>query len=175
MKRILYFFGLITVVLVAACRGGEGEDGAQENDEQTAFAVVETVIEGDENKTLAHIGIEGMTCAMGCAKVIESTLRGTDGVASVEVVFEEEMANIEYDPNRISEKELMATITGVSDSYGITSCEVQKHVVANPIDEVELGDEAKKNEEGVIEKVSEYAPTIEFPNIFDLLNKLYPQ
>jgi periplasmic mercuric ion binding protein len=41
--------------------------------------------------------IEGMTCAMGCAKVIENKLASLEGVQKATVDFEKETATIEFD------------------------------------------------------------------------------
>ena len=47
----------------------------------------------DPNATYAkaEFGIEGMTCAMGCAKTIEKKMAKMDGVKSAKVDFEKEM------------------------------------------------------------------------------------
>ena len=48
--------------------------------------------------TKSEFNIEGMTCAMGCAKTIENKLAHTNGVKSVTVDFEKTLATIEFDP-----------------------------------------------------------------------------
>ena len=51
--------------------------------------ITEKVVEGLENETTASIGIEGMTCEIGCANHIKEKLAKMDGVISAEVLFEE--------------------------------------------------------------------------------------
>ncbi|MFA5156713.1 MAG: heavy metal translocating P-type ATPase [Candidatus Omnitrophota bacterium] len=51
------------------------------------------------------IGIRGMHCA-SCAVNIEKSLRGRDGVASVNVNFASEKAYLEYDPGKVTPPDL---------------------------------------------------------------------
>ena len=45
----------------------------------------------------AEFGIEGMTCAMGCAKTIEKKIAKMEGVKSATVDFDRQLAMVEYD------------------------------------------------------------------------------
>ena len=49
------------------------------------------------------MGIEGMTCAMGCARAIETELKNVDGVSNAVVDFESATKNIEFNPGLVSE------------------------------------------------------------------------
>lgn len=79
--------------------------------------------------------IEGMSCAMGCAKVIEKNLAKMDGVKSVKVDFESKTANIEYDAQMTSQESIIATVKKTGDVYEVTSWggsplqEVEKEMV----------------------------------------------
>ncbi|MDZ7613327.1 MAG: heavy-metal-associated domain-containing protein [Flavobacteriaceae bacterium] len=67
------------------------------------------------------VEIEGMTCEIGCARLIESKLAKAEGVSFVKVDFEKKLGRIEYDANLIDEKELANIITsaGGGDLYKV--------------------------------------------------------
>lgn len=64
-----------------------------------------------ENVSLA---ISGMTCEIGCAKTIQSKLSKKEGVLDAKVVFKDSIANIEFDANTTSKKELIAFVDGIA-------------------------------------------------------------
>ncbi|MDA0317281.1 MAG: heavy metal-associated domain-containing protein [Bacteroidetes bacterium] len=72
-----------------------------------------------ENYAAAEFTIKGMTCAMGCAKTIEKKLAKTDGVFSAKVDFENELANVEFDADKIDKDALNKIVTGVSNTYSV--------------------------------------------------------
>lgn len=63
----------------------------------------------------ASFNIEGMTCAMGCAKVIETKLAGLDGVQKATVDFDKKTATIEYDAAVQTPEKLVETVEAVAD------------------------------------------------------------
>ena len=91
--------------------------------ENGSTKIIETseVIAGNfediENYAAAEFTIKGMTCAMGCAKTIEKKLAKTDGVLSAKVDFENELASVEFDADKIDKDALNKIVTGVSDTY----------------------------------------------------------
>ncbi|MFA5405448.1 MAG: heavy metal-associated domain-containing protein, partial [Ignavibacteria bacterium] len=62
-----------------------------------------------ENYEVAELDILGMSC-VNCANSIKTYLTKVDGVYNVEVNFTSEIAGIEYDPNKISKKEIITDI-----------------------------------------------------------------
>jgi len=64
-----------------------------------------------ENVSLA---ISGMTCEIGCAKTIQSKLSKKEGVIDAKVIFTDSIANIEFDANKTSKKELIAFVSGIA-------------------------------------------------------------
>ncbi|MFX0556340.1 heavy-metal-associated domain-containing protein [Maribacter sp. CXY002] len=60
---------------------------------------------------LVTIEIEGMACQEGCADKISSNLKGTVGVAAVEVNFEKKEAIINFYPDIVSLADLKSVIT----------------------------------------------------------------
>lgn len=70
-----------------------------------------------------QLEITGMTCEIGCAKLIQSKLYKTDGVTFAEVHFADSSGVITYDANRLSEKDLVAVVqqAGGGDLYSVSS------------------------------------------------------
>jgi copper chaperone CopZ len=64
-----------------------------------------------EKTTLA---ISGMTCEIGCAKIIQSKLFKKEGVLDAKVTFTDSIAAIEFDSNTTSKKDLIAFINGIA-------------------------------------------------------------
>ena len=80
-----------------------------------------------KNSTMA-MGIEGMTCAMGCARAIETELKNVDGVSNAVVDFESATASIEFNPGLVSEAVLLAFVNDFKDgSYTATTMLAQKN------------------------------------------------
>jgi Cu+-exporting ATPase len=81
-------------------------------------------------KTVAKIGVEGMMCEIACGGKIRKELSELDGVASASIEFQEgenvNFAMVEYNPERVSEVELMNCINGISDGklYSVSNMEV---------------------------------------------------
>ncbi len=65
----------------------------------------------NENVSLA---ISGMTCEIGCAKTIQSKLSKKEGVLDAKVIFTDSIANIEFDANKTSKKDLIAFVGGIA-------------------------------------------------------------
>ena len=101
-----------------------------------AIACKEKTKEVKEHKVVTHkvvdlqkvaIGIEGMTCQIGCAKTIESKLSKTEGVTSVTVSFENKIGEFVFDANAISKEEIAQKITSIGggELYTTTDIEVK--------------------------------------------------
>ena len=71
-----------------------------------------------KKKEKSKIIIAGMTCT-NCAATIEKSLAETPGVESASVSFASEKASVEYDPEKVSLKQLQDTISGLG--YGIAT------------------------------------------------------
>lgn len=80
----------------------------------------------DPNATYAKVefGIEGMTCAVGCAKTIEKKMAKMDGVKSAKVDFDKRLAMVEYDEAKVTPKSLEEAVAKVSDVYKVTDMKV---------------------------------------------------
>ena len=77
--------------------------------------------------SIMAMGIEGMTCAMGCAKAIETELKNVDGVSSAVVDFESATASIEFNPGLVSEAGLLDFVNDYRDgSFKATTMAAKK-------------------------------------------------
>ena len=106
------FFIIILTVFVVSCNG--------ENNKKTAKQDIPEK-ELSENIKNIEIQIEGMTCEIGCARLIQSKLYKTGGVKFAKVSFEENLGKISYDANIVSISDLKEVIknTGGGDLYKV--------------------------------------------------------
>jgi Cu+-exporting ATPase len=114
LKNIV--LALLMTLSLASCK--------QENKEVTVEETKkEAVSEADLAKMqTASFTIDGMTCAMGCAKTIENKLAEQEGVGQAVVDFDTKIATIKFDAEKQSLESLTKTIEGVAGgaSYKVT-------------------------------------------------------
>ena len=73
-----------------------------------------TEVKKEVKKENVSLAISGMTCEIGCAKTIQSKLSKKEGVLNAKVVFIDSIANIEFDANKTSKKDLIAFVSGIA-------------------------------------------------------------
>ena len=73
-----------------------------------------TEVKKEVKKENVSLAISGMTCEIGCAKTIQSKLSKKEGVLNAKVVFTDSIANIEFDANKTSKKDLIAFVSGIA-------------------------------------------------------------
>jgi mercuric ion binding protein len=71
----------------------------------------------------ATFTIEGMTCAVGCAKTIEEKLASMDGVQSANVDFDKKFATVEFDASKQTPDLLLKAVeeTGDGKTYVVSN------------------------------------------------------
>ena len=128
MKILNIFLSLILIsVIFASCEKSKDQKPQPlEKQSEIAEADVKTV----------KLEIKGMTCEIGCAKLIQSKLYKTDGVSFAEVHFADSSGVVSYDANRLTEKDLVEAVekAGGGDLYKVSS-----------IDPVKAEDESEEN------------------------------
>lgn len=153
MKNLNYLL-LSTVLFVSACNSS-----TEENAEKTEIKA--------ENVVVADFAIEGMVCAMGCAKTIEEEVLGMNGVSASSVDYETGKAHFEYDKTQLTEAELIAKIESLADG--------QYHVKlwAEPIEESVTETSTEKSSNTSTEedkaKIKVKMPSFQIPNLFTFL------
>jgi Cu+-exporting ATPase len=119
MKTIINLCLIAVLSLVAvSCKNNqepEVKTVAIETTEETAENTL------DPNATYAKVefGIDGMTCAMGCAKTIEKKMAKMEGVKSAKVDFEKELAMVEYDEAKVTPQSLEEAVALAGDAYSV--------------------------------------------------------
>ncbi|WP_394773665.1 heavy-metal-associated domain-containing protein [Flavobacterium sp.] len=92
--KIIATLAIAGLVLVS-CKKEEDKNLA--NIKSVATAPKEHKAIAAENVQTASFKIEGMTCAMGCAKTIEKELADLDGVEKATVDFDKKTATVVFD------------------------------------------------------------------------------
>ena len=88
---------------------------------------IETVTDAtkklDPNATYAkaEFTIDGMTCAIGCAKSIEKKIAKMEGVKSATVDFDRKLAMVEYNEAKVTPTSLEETVAKVADIYKVSN------------------------------------------------------
>lgn len=69
-----------------------------------------------------EVSIEGMTCEIGCAKLIESKVSKLEGVTISDVSFEKKIGVFTFDVSKISSEEIIKNINGIAggELYKVT-------------------------------------------------------
>lgn len=97
-------FLLLASVIFVSCEGKGSK-------EEPVTADIRTV----------EIDISGMTCEIGCAKLIQSKLYKTEGVSFAEVRFADSTGVVSFDANRLNESDLKKVVeaAGGGDLYRV--------------------------------------------------------
>jgi len=118
MNKKVLFIGLLFIsLLFVSCK-----TNVEEKEKDTATKS-EKILTADLKKVA--INIEGMTCEIGCARTIQSKLSKTEGVKFAEVNFEKKTGVVEYDANKVSEKEIVKVVEQIAggDLYKVVEIE----------------------------------------------------
>ena len=108
---------------------------------ETAEVTTKKEIPADAKLAKAEFNIEGMTCAIGCAKTIEKKLSEMDGVKSATVDFDKKLATVEYDEASVTTTSLEETVIATSDKYSVNN---MKTVESFSTDGAKAGDDREK-------------------------------
>ena len=78
-----------------------------------------------ENIQEVKIDIKGMTCEIGCARLIQSKLYKADGISYAKVSFEDSSGVVRFDQNRIDREKIKEIIekTAGGEIYSVVSME----------------------------------------------------
>ncbi|MGB6269476.1 MAG: heavy metal-associated domain-containing protein [Olleya sp.] len=113
-KHILVL-ALVTVFTFSCKNDAQPEVKTAPSDTETKT----NTINPDAKLAKAEFKIEGMTCAMGCAKTIEKKMAKMEGVKSATVDFDRQLAMVEYDEAIVTPAALESTVTSVADTYKV--------------------------------------------------------
>lgn len=158
MKNLNYLV-ISTLLFVSACSSSD-----------TNTTTEKTEIKA-ENVVAADFAIEGMVCAMGCAKTIEDEVLGMNGVAASLVDYETGKAHFEYDKTQLTEAELIAKIESLAD--GQYQVKPWTEPTEEPATEKATESTTKESSNTSVEedktKVKVKIPSFQIPNLFTFL------
>ena len=110
--RIIASIAIAGLVLVS-CKKEEDKNLANIKNIESAPKEHKTI--AAENVQTSSFKIEGMTCAMGCAKTIEKELSHLDGVEKATVDFEKKTATVVFDKTVQNQENLTKTVQATGD------------------------------------------------------------
>jgi copper chaperone CopZ len=114
--KSLLTFGIVSTLLLS-CKDTARKPVAStgENNTTKEFTVA-------AKPETASFKIEGMTCAMGCAKTIETKLSKLDGVQKATVNFDNKQATVDFDAAVLTLEKLTKTVeaTGDGETYKVS-------------------------------------------------------
>lgn len=119
MKIVKQTLLATTFALVAiSCKNDKELSTEETTVVETEAVAKETVA----NPKTASFEIEGMTCAVGCANLIEGKLNKLDGVTEAKVDFETKTATVTYDADKLDQEKITKTVeaAGGGDLYKVS-------------------------------------------------------
>lgn len=105
---------LILLLMVNFCFSCKNENKKQVKTETKELVV---------NLKKSEFHIKGMTCEIGCARLIQSKLSKVNGINFVKVNFKDSIGMVEYDTNKLSSKDIETTVNNIAggDLYKVTN------------------------------------------------------
>jgi copper chaperone CopZ len=110
-KKTIIAIAIASIVMISCKK--ETETTKPETATTEAPAVKKPI--AAENVQTASFAIEGMTCAVGCAKTIEKKLAESEGVEKATVDFDKKLATVTFDKSVQNPTSLTQVIEGVAD------------------------------------------------------------
>jgi len=105
MKSLIYIlFSFIIISFTISC-----------NKEKTNNNPIVTNVVKTPKFEKMEFHIKGMTCEIGCARLIESKLSKTKGVKFSKVSFKDSLGMVEYDTNLLSKKDINNIVDKIAD------------------------------------------------------------
>ncbi len=116
-----FLFSFLFGAILTSCKQTASAP-AEKNVVQTKAAI------NPQNLEKATFTIEGMTCAIGCAKTIEKELAEANGVANALVDFEKKEAVVSFDKSIQSSESLAKIVeaTADGDTYKVSKMVASK-------------------------------------------------
>ena len=104
---------LFASLLFAGCKEKTTETTTSSSTETSAPKAKKEIAAANLQK--ASFTIEGMTCAIGCAKTIQEELSGLEGVQTATVDFEKKLATVSFDKTKQTPESLTKIVQATGD------------------------------------------------------------
>ncbi|MFV8391602.1 heavy-metal-associated domain-containing protein [Flavobacterium sp. LB2P6] len=104
---------VLTSVLFVGCKEKSTDTVSKETGTTEAPKVKKEIAAA--NLQTASFSVEGMTCAIGCAKTIQEDLTGLDGVQKATVDFDTKLATVTFDKTVQTPEKLTTVVEAAAD------------------------------------------------------------
>jgi len=115
----IYMIVIMAIVFTSCKNESESEPEVKTVDVEVANKDVSKTLDPNAIYAKVEFGIEGMTCAMGCAKTIEKKMAKMEGVKSAKVDFDKRIAMVEFDEAKVTPASLEQTVAKVGEVYKV--------------------------------------------------------
>lgn len=112
MKVFYSLLSIVFILTITSCK----------NDAKPTTKNTQHTVSAEKDIQNIEVNIEGMTCEIGCAKLIESKISKLEGVTASKVNFEEKVGTFTFDASKTSSKEIVKNINGIAggELYKVT-------------------------------------------------------
>jgi len=121
LMKTLKYVSLITVLALVftSCLGNNNPEVKTVQMDASAIEKKEMTVDPNATYAKVEFSIDGMTCAIGCAKSIERKMAKMEGVKSAKVDFDKRLAMVEYNEDKVTTESLKETVKMVGDVYKV--------------------------------------------------------
>jgi hypothetical protein len=122
--KSLVTFSIVSSLLIS-CKDTASKPTTDNN--QSTTTKKNTVVVKPET---VNFKIQGTTCAMGCAKTIETKLSKMDGVQKATVDFDKKEATVDFDASVLSSEKITKAVesTGDGETYKVSDLKTKDKV-----------------------------------------------
>lgn len=113
-KKSMLTIALASVLFVGCKEKTSATDLKETTETSVAVPKVKKEIAAANLQT-ATFAVEGMTCAIGCAKTIQEDLTALDGVQDAKVDFDTKLATVTFDKTVQNPEKLTKTVESAAD------------------------------------------------------------
>jgi len=143
MKTLVKILAVVLVAAIFTSCKNEVKPEIKIVEVETNLETAKKELDPNATYAKAEFTIDGMTCAIGCAKKIESEIAKMDGVKSAIVDFDRKLAMVEYDEAMVNHTSLEATVTKTSETFKVSDMKTVEGF-SSKLDDVETASEMKE-------------------------------
>lgn len=113
---------VLSNLLFTSCKDNKTESKTETASTETTAPKIKKEI-ATANLQTASFTVEGMTCAIGCAKTIQEELTNLDGVQTAKVDFDKKLATVTFDKTVQTPENLTKVVqaTGDGKTYKVSN------------------------------------------------------
>lgn len=116
----------VASILFVGCKEKSNETDLKETSVNTEVVAPKVKKEiAAANLQTTSFSIDGMTCAIGCAKTIQEDLTALDGVQDAKVDFDTKLATVTFDKTVQNQEKLTKVVESAADGKSYTVSNVK--------------------------------------------------